>query len=82
MVTVTQASLIGSILGNMLLVLGLAMVWGGMKHKEQTFNSDAIQMNGTLLLLAVVAFIIPSAVKHSGGTFSDVENISHYASIV
>ena len=66
MVTVTQASLIGSILGNMLLVLGLAMVWGGMKHKEQTFNSDAIQMNGTLLLLAVVAFIIPSAVKHSG----------------
>ena len=82
MVTVTQASLIGSILGNMLLVLGLAMVWGGMKHKEQTFNSDAIQMNGTLLLLAVVAFIIPSAVKHSGGTFSDVENISLYASIV
>ena len=76
MVTVTQASLIGSILGNMLLVLGLAMLWGGLKHKEQTFNSDAIQMNGTLLLLAVVAFIIPSAVHHSGGTVSDVENIS------
>ena len=66
----------------MLLVLGLAMLWGGLKHKEQSFNSDAIQMNGTLLLLAVVAFIIPSAVHHSGGTFSDVENISHYASIV
>lgn len=82
MVTVTQASLIGSILGNMLLVLGLAMLWGGLKHKEQTFNSDAIQMNGTLLLLAVVAFIIPSALQYSGGTFSDVENISHYASIV
>ena len=82
MVTVTQASLIGSILGNMLLVLGLAMLWGGLKHKEQTFNSDAIQMNGTLLLLAVVAFIIPSAVQHSGGTVSDVENISHYAAIV
>ena len=39
MVTVTQASLIGSILGNMLLVLGLAMLWGGLKHKEQSFNS-------------------------------------------
>ena len=39
-------------------------------------------MNGTLLLLAVVAFIIPSAVQHSGGTVSDVENISHYAAIV
>ena len=69
MVTVTQASLIGSILGNMLLVLGLAMLWGGLKHKEQSFNSDAIQMNGTLLLLAVVAFIIPSAVHHSGERF-------------
>ena len=82
MVTVTQASLIGSILGNMLLVLGLAILYGGLKHKEQTFNSDAIQMNGTLLLLAVVAFIIPSALQHAGGTSSDVQNISHYAAIV
>ena len=82
MVTVTQASLIGSILGNMLLVLGLAMLWGGLKHKEQSFNSDAIQMNGTLLLLAIVAFIIPSAIQHSGGSVSDIENISHYAAIV
>ena len=82
MVTVTQASLIGSILGNMLLVLGLALLWGGINHREQTFSSDAIQMNGTLLLLAVVAFIIPSAVNHSGGTIGDVENISHYTAIV
>ena len=66
----------------MLLVLGLAMLWGGLKHKEQSFNSDAIQMNGTLLLLAIVAFIIPSAIQHSGGTVSDIENISHYAAIV
>tara|TARA_Y100000768_G_scaffold380440_1_gene357583 strand:- start:5607 stop:6767 length:1161 start_codon:yes stop_codon:yes gene_type:complete len=82
MVTVTQASLIGSILGNMLLVLGLALVWGGIKHKEQTFNSDAIQMNGTLLLLAIVAFIIPSALHYSGGTTADVKVISRYAAIV
>ena len=82
MVTVTQASLIGSILGNTLLVLGLAMLWGGIKHKEQSFNSDAIQMNGSLLLLAIVAFIIPSALHHSGGTSGDVENISRYAAIV
>ena len=43
MVTVTQASLIGSILGNMLLVLGLAMLYGGLKHKEQTFNSEVFK---------------------------------------
>ncbi|MDP6333674.1 MAG: calcium/proton exchanger [Candidatus Poseidoniaceae archaeon] len=82
MVTVTQASLIGSILGNLLLVLGLAIFWGGIKHKIQTFNNDAIQMNGSLLLLAVVAFIIPSAVHHSGGTDFDVEILSRYAAIV
>ena len=82
MVTVTQASLIGSILGNMLLVLGLAMVWGGLKKKEQSFNSDAIQMNGSLLLLAVIAFIIPSALHHSEGSIGDIENVSRYAAIV
>ena len=82
MVTVTQASLIGSILGNMLLVLGLAMLWGGLKKKEQNFNSDAIQMNGSLLLLAVIAFIIPSALQHSDGSLGDIENISRYAAIV
>jgi Ca2+:H+ antiporter len=82
MITVTQASLIGSILGNLLLVLGLAMVWGGIKHKEQFFNLDAGQMNGSLLLLAIIGLIIPSAVHHSGGTTNDVINLSHYTAIV
>ncbi|MFL2985240.1 MAG: calcium/proton exchanger [Candidatus Poseidoniaceae archaeon] len=82
MVTVTQASLIGSILGNLLLVLGLAICWGGIKHKNQTFNNQASQMNGSLLLLAVVAFIIPSAVHHSGGSDVDIEKLSRYAAIV
>ncbi|MBL6891015.1 MAG: calcium/proton exchanger [Candidatus Poseidoniaceae archaeon] len=82
MVTVTQASLIGSILGNLLLVLGLAICWGGIKHKNQTFNTQASQMNGSLLLLAVVAFIIPSAVHHSGGSDVDIEKLSRYAAIV
>lgn len=82
MITVTQASLIGSILGNLLLVLGLAMVWGGINHKEQYFNVDAGQMNGSLLLLAIIGLIIPSAVHHSGGSTTDVVNLSHYTAIV
>ena len=82
MITVTQASLIGSILGNLLLVLGLAMVWGGINHKVQRFSQDAGQMNGSLLLLAIMAFIIPSAVHHSGGSAGDVANLSHYTAIV
>ena len=57
MVTVTQASLIGSILGNMLLVLGLAILYGGLKHKEQTFNSDAIPVSYTHLTLPTTSTV-------------------------
>ena len=69
LITVVQASLIGSILGNLLLVLGLAFVWGGIKHKEQKFSSDAVSTNGSLLILAMLALIIPA-------TFAQIENQS------
>ncbi len=82
MITVTQASLIGSILGNLLLVLGLAMVWGGVNHKVQHFNHESGQMNGSLLLLAIVAFIIPSAVDMAGGDSSAIKDLSHYAALI
>ena len=79
MITVTQASLIGSILGNLLLVFGLALLWGGLNHKVQNFNQETGQMNGSLLL-AIVALIIPSAVHHSGGSLGDVEKLSSLCS--
>jgi Ca2+:H+ antiporter len=83
MVTVTQASLIGSILGNLLLVLGLSMIWGGLKHPSQVFNSQVGHMNGSLLLLAIVAMIIPTAAYHApGGTLAGVTTISHYTAII
>ena len=83
MVTVTQASLIGSILGNLLLVLGLSMVWGGLKHPSQVFNSQVGHMNGSLLLLAIVAMIIPTAAHHApDGTLAGVTIISHYTAII
>ncbi len=70
LILVVQASLIGSILGNLLLVLGLAFLWGGIKHKEQTFSSDAVSTNGSLLMLAMLALIIPA-------TFGQTENHSN-----
>ena len=81
MLTVVQASLVGSILGNLLLVMGLAMVWGGFKHHQQSFSEDANQMNGSLLLLAVLALIIPSAVGHTSSS-SSVLDISRGAAII
>lgn len=81
MIQLVQASLIGSILGNLLLVLGLALLWGGYKHRTQTFNQEALSMNGSLLLLAVLALIIPAAASHTGAD-SNILNLSRYASLV
>ena len=82
MVTVTQASLIGSILGNLLLVLGLAMLYGGIKHSEQTFSNQSGQMNGALLVLAVVALIVPSAFHYNGGSSDAVMKLSYATALV
>jgi Ca2+:H+ antiporter len=84
MIQLVQASLIGSILGNLLLVLGLALLWGGYKHQTQSFNQEALSMNGSLLLLAVLALIIPAAAHHTGDSVSNdsILELSRYASMV
>ena len=82
-ITVVQASLIGSILGNLLLVLGLAFVWGGINHKEQKFSSDAISTNSSLLILAMLALIIPATFAQSGNhTTETIVNLSRIASFI
>lgn len=58
---VVKASLAGSILGNLLLVLGLAMVAGGARRERQTFDRVAASASSTLLLLAAVALLVPAA---------------------
>jgi len=55
-----RASIIGSILGNLLLVMGLALLLGGLKNGLQVFDRRAAIMNATLLILAFMALAIPS----------------------
>jgi Ca2+/H+ antiporter len=57
---VVKATLTGSILGNILLVLGVAMFAGGIKYERQKFNQTAAGMGASLLLLAAVGLIIPA----------------------
>lgn len=57
---VVKASLTGSILGNILLVLGVSMLAGGLKYERQKFNQTAAGMGASLLLLAAVGLIIPA----------------------
>ena len=60
LVTVVQAALVGSILANSLLVLGLAFLIGGLKHGTQRFEAEAPRVISTLTLLAVAALAVPT----------------------
>jgi Ca2+:H+ antiporter len=57
---IVKASLIGSILGNLLLVLGLSFAVGGFRHKEQTFNPRAAGVHTASLFLAVAGLLVPA----------------------
>ena len=57
---IVKASLTGSILGNMLMVLGLAMFVGGLKHKELRFSRMAAETGSGMMVLATVALVIPA----------------------
>jgi Ca2+:H+ antiporter len=57
---VVKASLTGSIIGNLLLVLGASLVAGGIRHPQQTFNQTAARVSATSLGLAAIALIIPT----------------------
>jgi len=73
-----KASITGSILGNLLLVLGFAMVVGGVKHGAQTFNRRQAGRNAILLVLSVIAMLIPSLFSQNIGaaTSPKVEALS------
>ena len=59
-IEVVKASLAGSIIGNLLLVLGLAIIAGGWNRERQTFSRVAAGANTTMLFLAVAALVLPA----------------------
>jgi Ca2+:H+ antiporter len=70
---VVKASLTGSIIGNLLLVLGFAMLLGGVRYKEQEFQPVAARLNASAMNLAVIALLLPTAVQYtSTGLENDV----------
>jgi Ca2+:H+ antiporter len=66
---VVKASVIGSVIGNVLLVLGAAMFVGGLRHERQSFNATAARSQATMLILASAALVMPAIlqVAHGGG---------------
>ncbi|PQE09171.1 putative Ca2+-transport (H+ Ca2+ exchange) protein [Rutstroemia sp. NJR-2017a BBW] len=67
-VVVVQTSLIGSILSNLLLVMGMCFFFGGLRRTEQFFNQTVAQTAASLLALAVASVIIPTAFNWSSET--------------
>ncbi|MBZ0188352.1 MAG: calcium/proton exchanger [Candidatus Obscuribacterales bacterium] len=70
LIDVVKASITGSIIGNILLVLGFAMLAGGLKYKTQYFNRTAATTSATLLALAAVCLVVPTVFHYSGPAVS------------
>jgi Ca2+:H+ antiporter len=63
---VATATIVGSILANVLLVLGLAFLFGGIKHGRQTFGGEAARTMSMLMVLSVAALLVPSLTSALG----------------
>lgn len=72
-----KASITGSILGNLLFVLGLSFFVGGIRHPIQTFNLRAARSNAAMLILGIgVAFVVPSVFAAAGSSQQSSETLS------
>ncbi len=81
---VVKASLTGSIIGNLLLVMGLSMFLGGLRYKEQEFQPVVARVNASSMNLAVIAILMPTAVNvtSSGVTDISIKSLSVATAIV
>lgn len=80
---VVKASLIGSILGNMVLVLGLAFLGGGFRYSEQRFSARSAAVHSTALVLAVFGLMMPAVyVLTSPSTGVQRETVSAVVAVI
>ena len=84
LIEVVKASITGSIIGNLLLVMGLAMLLGGLRYKEQTFSSAVAGVNASLMNLAVIAMLLPTAMHFSSANIppAQIQKLSIAVSVV
>ena len=68
LVNLVKASITGSIILNVLLLIGFSMIAGGLKYKEQKFNKESAGLSSTMLIVAVVGLGMPSIYNLSVGS--------------
>ncbi|MEM7552693.1 MAG: calcium/proton exchanger [Cyanobacteria bacterium P01_A01_bin.84] len=84
LVDVVKASITGSIIGNLLLVMGLSMLLGGLRFKEQNFQPDVARLNAASMNLAVIAILLPTAMDFTSTGISEtnIQNLSLAVAVV
>ncbi|MBS9384924.1 MAG: calcium/proton exchanger [Dolichospermum sp. BR01] len=84
LIDVVKASITGSIISNLLLVMGLSMLLGGIRYKEQTFESVIARVNASSMNLAVIAILLPTAMNYTSIGISEktVQNLSLAVAVV
>ncbi len=84
LVAVVKASIVGSIMGNILLLIGLSMFAGGLRYREQKFNRRTAGVSSTMLIIAVTGLSMPTVFQRTAPEFAgrDLPLLSAFVSIV
>jgi Ca2+:H+ antiporter len=84
LIDIVKASITGSIISNLLLAMGLSMFFGGLRHKEQEFQSIVARVNGSSMTLAAIAILLPTMAFYTSGKVETpaIEKLSITVAIV
>jgi len=84
LIDVVKASITGSIISNLLLVMGFSMLLGGLRYKEQTFQPIVARVNAASMNLAVIALLMPTAMNYTSQGINEqtLQNFSIAVAVV
>ncbi|MEH1929661.1 MULTISPECIES: calcium/proton exchanger [unclassified Nostoc] len=84
LINVVKASITGSIISNLLLVMGFSMLLGGLRYKEQTFQPIVARVNAASMNLAVIALLMPTAMNYTSQGINEqtLQNFSIAVAVV
>jgi Ca2+:H+ antiporter len=81
LLSLAQATVIGSVIGNASLVVGMSLFYGGIRHGVQRFDREAVGYGGILMLLAVAALALPSLYQATAG-HANVKEMSFFVALL
>lgn len=84
LIDIVKASITGTIISNLLLAMGLSMLLGGLRFKEQTFKPIVARVNGSSMTLAVIAILLPTMAFYTSGKIEtpSIEKLSITVAVI